>query len=199
VPDAPSLPTFVRSRPLTRAALSVAAKAHGDEVRAADRAPFIVHPLEVASLLATFGFDDCVTAAAVLHDTLEETEITARRLRERFGERVAHLVEVLTENEEIAPEPERKDSLRRQVAEAEREAAAIFAADKISKVREMRMRLSHQPDFVESEGALKLDHYWQSLAMLESKLPGHALVGQLRFELEAVLAFPPSRARVPSL
>jgi (p)ppGpp synthase/HD superfamily hydrolase len=185
------LPSFVNARPITRRALEFAAGAHGEERREGDRAPFIVHPLEVASLLHAFGFDDCVTAAAVLHDTLEETEVSDSELEERFGPRVAELVRVLTENEEIADWPERKGALREQVAKAEFEAAAIFAADKVSKVRELRMRLSHEPDFTEREGGLKLDHYEESLAMLEDKLEGHALVGQLRFELEAIRAFPP--------
>jgi (p)ppGpp synthase/HD superfamily hydrolase len=192
--DEPTLPTFVHGRPLTQAALAFAARAHGDEQREADRAPFILHPLEVASLLDGFGFDDCVTAAAVLHDTLEDTEATGHEIEERFGPRVAQLVRAQTEYPQIAGAPERKGALRRQVARSELEAAAIFAADKVSKVRELRIRLSHDPDFTQREGGWKLDHYWKSLEMLEQTIGNHPLVGQLRFELEAVRAFPPGGA-----
>jgi hypothetical protein len=70
------VPTFVRRRPLTFAALRFALRAHGDDWREADGAPFILHPLEVASLLHSFDCSDEVTAAAVLHDTLETTNTT---------------------------------------------------------------------------------------------------------------------------
>jgi hypothetical protein len=101
----------------------------------------------------------------------------------------------LTEDDRIRDHGQRKSALRGQVADCDREVAAIFAADKLSKVRELRIRLHSQPTFAaEPEGKHKLEHYWRSLAMLELTLGGHPLVDQLRFELEAIRDLPPRRA-----
>jgi (p)ppGpp synthase/HD superfamily hydrolase len=186
------LPTFLRSRPLTTAALEYASEFHAGQERESDRAPFILHPLEVASILESYGFEDSVTAAAVLHDTLESTDATSGGIEERFGARVAGVVQALTEQELDAPETIRKTTLREQVARADTEAAAIFAADKVSKTRELRIRLSRDPSFGRDPMAgVRLEHYWKSLEMLEGVLGDHPLVGQLRFELEAMRALPP--------
>lgn len=189
------LPTFARDRPLTRAALAFAARAHRDDHREADGAPFILHPLEVASLLSSCECSDEVTAAGILHDTLEDTAATGEQIRARFGSRVAELVRCLTEDVAIDDRRHRKSALRRQVAGCRREAALIYAADKLSKARELRIRLLAEPAFTAaSEGRAKLDHYWQSLTMLEDTLDGHPLVSQLRFELEAIRDLPPRNA-----
>ena len=186
------LPTFVEGRPLTFAALSFAARAHDGDTRDGDGAPFILHPLEVASLLSSCDCRDEVTAAAILHDTLEDTEATADELRTQFGSDVTRLVRCLTENDRIADEYERKSALRDQVEDAAGEAAKIYAADKLSKVRELRIRLHAEPGFAaQAVGRRKLDHYWRSLAMLERTIGGDPLVRQLRFELEAIRDLPP--------
>ena len=190
------MPTFVRDRPLTRAALAFAARAHGADMRDADGAPFILHPLEVAALLSSCGCRDEVTAAAMLHDTLEDTTATGQEIEAEFGGEVAHLVRCLTEDDSIDDHSERKSALRGQIARCDCDVAAIYAADKLSKIRELRIRLHAEPAFVANpEGRSKLDHYWRSLAMLEQALGGHPLVNQLRFELEAIRDLPPRTTR----
>ena len=189
------VPTFLRDRPVTRAAFALAARAHGDERRDADGAPFILHPLEVAALLSSCRCRDEVTAAAMLHDTLEDTAATGEQIVAEFGSDVAHLVRCLTEDGSIGDHRERKSALRGQVAHGSCEAATIYAADKLSKIRELRIRLHAEPAFaVQPEGRSKLDHYWHSLTMLEQTLGGHPLVNQLRFELEAIRDLPPRTA-----
>lgn len=177
---------------MTLAALMFALQAHDGDTRDGDGAPFILHPLEVASLLSSCDCRDEVTAAAILHDTLEDTEATPEQLCARFGSDVARLVRSLTENGRIGDESERKSALRRQVEAAEADVARIYAADKLSKVRELRIRLHGDPEFgTQTAGRRKLDHYWRSLAMLERTIGGEPLVRQLRFELEAIRDLPP--------
>ena len=161
-------------------------------MREADEAPFILHPLEVAWLLASNGYDDEVTAAAILHDVLEDTGAVREDIEDRFGAPVAALVVVLTEDEDIEEHDSRKAELRRSVGQAREEAAAVFAADKVSKVRELRVRLSRDPGFVgEPEARAKLGHYRRSLEMLRGRLGEHALVAELAFELEMLDSLPP--------
>src|SRR3954463_8418840 len=109
---------FVERSPLTRAALDFAAREHAGQTRDIDSIPFVTHPVEVACLLHEAGYSDEVVAAGVLHDVLEDTEVTRGELEERFGPRVAELVAAVSEDPSIEDPAERKAALRAQVAAA---------------------------------------------------------------------------------
>jgi (p)ppGpp synthase/HD superfamily hydrolase len=181
-------PAFARRLPLTRAALAFADERHAGQRREADDAPFVTHPIEVASLLNDAGYPDHVIAAGALHDVIEDTDTEPREISDRFGSKVALLVTAVTDNPSIEDKAERKAALRSQVARAGEEAVAVFAADKISKARELRLRGSRER--FDSDTRAKIEHYEASLEMLEELMPGHAFVDQLRTELEAVRALP---------
>jgi hypothetical protein len=88
----------------------------------------------------------------------------------------------------------REARLRDEVSRADADAAAVFAADKVAKARELRMSLARDPGRLDAE---KLDHYWASLGVLEHRLGHHPLVRQLRFELEALALLPPEPLCAP--
>lgn len=190
--DGSVLPTFMRDLPLARAALEYARDLHGDQRRDSDRAPFILHPLEVAAMLSNTGHAEPVVTAGVLHDTVEDAGADIGEIRARFGDDVASLVDALTEDGSIDAYEERKAGLRRQIAEAGRDASSVYAADKVAKVRELRAQAAAQAEIL-GEDAIrrKVEHYHRSLETLESIDPEHPLVRQLRFELEALHALPP--------
>lgn len=195
----PPWPSFLQQRPLTCAAFECAVVAHEGQRREADNVAYVLHPLEVAAMLDVHGFDDRVTAAAVLHDTLEDTKLSPAELEERFGAHVAGLVRGLTEDDRVEGEPERKAALREQVFRLDGEVGAVFAADKLSKVRELRIRLSSRlANAADDEVRSKLDHYQQSLRVLEASMAGDSLVRHLRFELEALYAQPPHGQHFPA-
>jgi (p)ppGpp synthase/HD superfamily hydrolase len=185
-------PSFVDDLPLTRAALDFAADRHEGQLRGADRAPFILHPLEVAHLLHGRGCADHVVAAGVLHDVIEDAEVAGDELEQRFGPDVARLVAAVSEPSAEGSFRERKARLREAIARAEPDAALIFAADKVAKCRELRMQLA-QPGDHDAFPEDRIAHYWASLAVLEESLGAHPLVRQLRFELEALELLPPQR------
>ena len=163
---------------------------HHAQRRESDAAPFILHPLEVAVLLHNRGFEDEVVAAGLLHDVVEDTDTTPEELRERFGDRVAELVAALSDDASIDDYDERKAALREQVARAGRDAQAIYAADKVGKARELRVKCMQDPAALPKDRRLR--HYEASLAMLERASPDLPLVRQLRFELWALRHLPPS-------
>ena len=70
-------------------------KAHGNQTRASGQ-PYLVHPLEVANILADMRLDDATIAAGLLHDTLEDTLSTSEEIRRLFGDDVAELTEGVT-------------------------------------------------------------------------------------------------------
>jgi (p)ppGpp synthase/HD superfamily hydrolase len=182
---------FIQRSPLTRAALAFAEGRHSGQTRDMADIPFVTHPLEVSCLLHEAGYSDEVVAAGVLHDVLENTDAERAELDVRFGPAVTWLVTAVSDDPRIEDRAERKAALRRQVAEAGDRAAAIFAADKISKVRELRARVG-RGGLVKADRA-KFDHYEQSLAMLAELIPGHDLVDQLGVELQALSTLPLSR------
>lgn len=187
---------------MTRAAIEYGERGHAGQVRSFAGDAFIVHPLEVGLLLYDAGARDYVIAAGVLHDAIEKASADEAELRRRFGARIAWLVAVVSEDEAIPGYAQRKAALRRQVAGAGPDALMIFAADKVSKVRELRLTLARLARRREQPAqsllrARRIAHYRRCLGMLEEQLSKSTLVGQLRTELarlEAVLAGVSDRA-----
>ena len=173
--------------PETRAALEYAERRHAGQ-RRGDGTAFVEHPIEVGWLLYRTGARDHVIAAGVLHDVLEKTAVDVRELEARFGPAIAELVSAASEDERIGGFRRRKASLRQQVAAAGREALTVFAADKVSQVRELRAALataSRDRERVD-ESLLpprRLAHLRHCLGMLEERLGGDPLVELLRTEL----------------
>lgn len=185
-------PPFIAGLRLTCAAYGYAQELHAGQRRDSDEALFILHPLEVAVLLLNCHFDDEVVAAGLLHDAVEDTDATPADLEQRFGARVAGLVAALTDDPALDEFAERKAALRAQVANAGRDAQAVYAADKVAKSRELRAQLAREPRRLDDADVVRrLEHYEASLAMLEREAPDLALVRQLRFELWALRHLPP--------
>ena len=185
-------PPFAAARPGVRAAVAWAAELHASQRRDVDEAPYILHPLEVAALLSGRGFDDEVVEAGVLHDVVEDTQATIEDVRRRFGSRVATIVAAVTEDAAIIDFTQRKSALRRQMAVAGTDAHAVYAADKIAKVRELRAQAAIDPSSPASDAfTSRLDHYEHSLETLHEVAPGLPIVEQLAFELWALRTLPP--------
>jgi (p)ppGpp synthase/HD superfamily hydrolase len=175
---------------LVREALETARSAHAGQIRngSSDGMPFIEHPITVGERLAQHRYDDEVLAAALLHDVVEKSEIGADEIRERFGERVAGIVEALTENESIADYEDRKEEHRRRVAGADPAALAIFAADKLVNVAMLRETFALiGEEGVSEELKVPLDlkvYVWESdLEMLFDQAPEMALTDEFADEM----------------
>jgi HD domain len=180
----PRLPAYVEGLPVTEAALAYAEQLHEGQRRPVDGAPFILHPLEVASLLYYGGASDAVVAAGVLHDVIEDTAAVASDLQRRFGRRVTDLVVAVSEDDRIAEFDARKAALRSQVAASGHDALLLFAADKISNVRALRLALVRSGDGDLTVGlGEKIRHYRRSVEMLEGLEPDAPLVHRLHTEL----------------
>jgi (p)ppGpp synthase/HD superfamily hydrolase len=120
---------------LITSARTAAARWHdGQRRKGADRAPYIIHPTEVAALVAEAGADDVTIAAALLHDVVEDTLGTEEDIRAAFGPEVAKIVMELTDDKRL-PAAERKH-LQLETTRAKSYAARLIKiADKTSNVR----------------------------------------------------------------
>jgi guanosine-3',5'-bis(diphosphate) 3'-pyrophosphohydrolase len=144
--------------PLIEAALATATEAHAGQIRnGAGGIPYIEHPVAVAELLAEHGWAEEVLAAALLHDVIEDSELTLDDLGERFGEPVTGLVGALSDNETIPDWRERKTEHRGRVEGAGPEALAIYGADKLTNARALRGAWEKEGEAVADELKVPLD------------------------------------------
>ena len=117
-------------------ALRFAASKHRDQRRkGSHKAPYINHPIEVAALLATYGgiTDVAVLQAAILHDTIEDTDTTEEELEREFGPDVTALVLEMTDDMSM-PSVERKRHQAMRASGLSARAKCIKLADKIANV-----------------------------------------------------------------
>jgi GTP diphosphokinase / guanosine-3',5'-bis(diphosphate) 3'-diphosphatase len=85
---------------LVKKAYDFSQKHHSGQSRASGE-PYLVHPLEVANVLADMKMDTVAIAAGLLHDSVEDTSVTTVEIRQEFGEQVAHIVEGVTKISKI--------------------------------------------------------------------------------------------------
>jgi (p)ppGpp synthase/HD superfamily hydrolase len=126
------------------AAFVFACNAHRSETRKGTNIPYLVHPMDVASLLIKSGASEDVVVAGFLHDVVEDTDIPLSTIREKFGENVAKLVEGASEPEDLKKDPDKKGTwrMRKQhtiefIAVASRQMRMISCADKVANLNDM--------------------------------------------------------------
>ena len=143
------------NKPLNTAVLDraivFAVKAHSGTERRGKGYPYIVHPLEAVEIVATMTNDQELLAAAALHDTVEDTDVTVEQIREEFGDRVADLVasESDTFEEGVSEEDSwhaRKQAAIDRLVKASREAKMVALGDKLSNMRAIARDYAVQGD-----------------------------------------------------
>ena len=121
-------------------AIVFAVKAHHNTERRGKGFPYIVHPMEAVEIVATITSDQELLAAAALHDTVEDTEVTIEQLRAEFGDRVADLVYAESDRftEGVSEEDswhDRKQAAIDRLASASHDAKVVAMGDKLSNMR----------------------------------------------------------------
>src|SRR2546423_7043111 len=102
---------------LVKKAYEFSQKHHEGQSRASGE-PYLVHPLEVALVLAEMKMDPVAVAAGLLHDSVEDTSVTIVDIRKEFGEQVAHIVEGVTKISKIdfaTREEQQAENLRKMM------------------------------------------------------------------------------------
>ena len=117
-------------------AVDFAARKHRNQRRKDDNAsPYINHPVSVSLLIADIGRvkDPEILAAAILHDTLEDTDTTPEELEQSFGRRIRKIVEEVTDDKSL-PKAQRKRCQVEHASHLSPDAVLVKLADKISNV-----------------------------------------------------------------
>jgi GTP diphosphokinase / guanosine-3',5'-bis(diphosphate) 3'-diphosphatase len=124
---------------LIERAFGVARDAHADQVRRSGE-PYIAHPLGVATILADLGLDDVTIAAALLHDAVEDTVLTAADLEEQFGTDVAAIVDGVTKLDRLqfdSKEAQQAATLRKMLVAMAKDIRVLLIklADRLHNMR----------------------------------------------------------------
>ena len=158
-------------------ALIFATKAHAGKYRKGTDRPYIIHPIEVMSIVMHFTDDEDVLTAAVLHDTVEDTAVTIQRVEKEFGSRVAELVASVTEDKKRKLPPEatwraRKWEMLFRMKKAERDVKIIWFADCLSNMRDIKMDYDRIGDdlwerFNQKDKELQSWYYRETVKLLD--------------------------------
>ena len=145
-------------------ALEFAAKAHEGQKRKSGE-PYIFHPIEVAKILVAYDCDTDSIIAALLHDTVEDTEVTLDQVKKLFGQEVASLVDGLTKLGKIyfsSQEEQQIENLRKMLLAMAKDIRVILIklADRLHNMR----TLDGQPDKRRREIALETIEVYAPLA-----------------------------------
>src|SRR3954466_8796353 len=162
---------------LIRKAYEFSQKHHAGQSRASGQ-PYLVHPLEVALVLAEMKMDPVAIAAGLLHDSVEDTSVTIEDIQREFGEQVAHIVEGVTKISKIdfaSTEERQAENVRKMVLAMVDDIRVVMIklADRLHNMR----TLEHLP----RERQEKIAHETQDIyAPIAHRLG----MGKIRGELE---------------
>ena len=132
-------------------AIVFAVRAHAGTERRGKGFPYIVHPMEAVEIVATMTSDQELLAAAVLHDTVEDTDTTVEQIRTEFGDRIASLVasesDIVVDgvNEEDSWHARKQAAIDR-LARASHDAKVVALGDKLSNMRAIARDYAQQGD-----------------------------------------------------
>ncbi|MCA1736798.1 MAG: bifunctional (p)ppGpp synthetase/guanosine-3',5'-bis(diphosphate) 3'-pyrophosphohydrolase [Actinobacteria bacterium] len=158
-------------------AYRVAERAHRGQIRKSGD-PFITHPVAVTEILAEYGLDRPTLAAALLHDTVEDTDITLAQIESQFGSEIALLIDGVTKLDRIqytTPQEAQAATIRKMVV--------AMAQD----VRVLLMKLADRLHNIRTVSALRLEKQQRvALETLDVYVPlAHRLgVQEIKHELE---------------
>ena len=159
-------------------AVKFATEAHSGTERRGKGYPYIIHPMEAASIVSTITNDPEMLAAAILHDTVEDTDVTFEQIREQFGDRVAMLVQ-----HETAPLSddltwrEKKEAQIEKLVFAPYDCKVVALGDKLSNMRGIAWDYRKMGDavwnlFHAPNGKPDVEWYYRSLAVALAELSG---------------------------
>ncbi len=152
--------------------IEFATKAHSGDFWKNTRLPYIIHPLGVAKILIESGCSEEVVLAGLLHDTVEDTEVTLGQIENEFGKEVARLVEGASEPDKSDTWEDRKKHTIDYLKDAPMNVVQVTFADKLDNMRAIRSdyeKIGNKVFRRFNEPKNKQRWYFESLAQVFSK------------------------------
>jgi myo-inositol-1(or 4)-monophosphatase len=156
-------------------AIVFALRAHAGTERRGKGFPYIVHPLEAVTIVATMTSDQELLAAVALHDTVEDTDVTIDQIRAEFGDRIASLVAADSDIpvQDMNAEDSwyvRKQAAIDRIAASSHDAKIVAMGDKLSNMRAIARDYAMQGDALWNLFRVKnrKDHEWHYRGLAEA-------------------------------
>ena len=170
-------------------AIIFAVRAHAGTERRGKGFPYIVHPMEAVEIVATMTPDQELLAAAALHDTVEDTDVTIEQISTEFGERVASFVAVESDEphqrrDSVENWRARKQAAIDRIARASRDAKIVALGDKLSNMRAIARDYAQQGDALWDLFHAKdpKDHEWHYRELADALSELHDTFAYKEFE-----------------
>ena len=179
-------------------AICFATEKHSGMKRKNENTPYILHPIEVASIAGTMTDNEEVLSAAVLHDTVEDTDTTLEELESHFGKRVALLVAFETEDklEYMPPNKSwrirKEESLKKLESTSDLDVKILWLSDKLSNMRSFYRAWCVNGDYLwqhfnQKDPAIQA-WYYHSIDKLLCELNNHQAYKEFHNLVETVFA-----------
>jgi len=164
----------MKSETLVFRAIDLAVKAHAGQYRKGTKIPYIIHPLNVAKIMIESECEETLVVAGLLHDTVEDTDVTLDDIQQAFGEEIARLVAAVSESDKSDTWENRKRQTIEHLKTAPMEVLLIECADKLDNIRAIREDHARVGESVWSRFARPKESqlwYYESLAaILDSRM-----------------------------
>ncbi len=168
-------------------AIRFSAEAHKNQLRKVSGLSYIIHPLAVALILSYVTDDEDILIAGILHDTVEDTDLTINEIRTEFGENVARMVNDVTEQDRSLPWAERKQIALDHIKKMQHDSQLVKTADVLQNLSDHiydHQKLGDQ--LFNKFGAPKekqLERYQKIIDELENVWSGNPLLPVLKERL----------------
>lgn len=172
---------------LIEMALYVAAQAHEGQYRKNTKIPYIAHPAAVGFILQKAGYNDELIAAGILHDTVEDTELTLEDIEQNFGAHVAEIVAGCSEHDKSLSWEERKEHTIEYLKTATEEIRVVACADKLHNVRSIFQDVERDGEMVWTRfkrGREQQAWYYRNVIRSLGALSTFPLLEELQAEVE---------------
>ncbi len=180
---------------LINEAIIFATKAHSGTVRKGTNIPYVTHPLEALCIASRLTDDQEILSAAALHDVVEDTPFTTNDIEQRFGARVARLVESESEDKmEHLPEADtwqlRKQATLDALEQSTEEEQILVLADKLSNIRCIYHDWKQIGELIwqrfNQKSKEKQEWYYRGIATRLTKIPPHPLLDEFNDLIDIV-------------
>lgn len=180
--------------PIIQEAIIFASKVHKHQKRKGKDQPYISHPMAVGLILARVTDDPNVIAAGILHDTIEDASpygsITKEIIEDIFGEKVAEMVNDVTEQDKSLPWAVRKQQAVEHISQMGRDSLMVKSADVLHNLRDQIADYEVEGEEMfkkfNAPKSAQLQRYEKLLTALKTEWQENPLIADLETALEEV-------------
>lgn len=175
-------------------ALQIASAAHENQYRKRTKIPYITHPAAVGMILLKAGYSEEIIAGGILHDTVEDTEVSLEEIKRIFGSKIAEIVEGCSEPDKSLSWEERKEHTIHFLKTAPEEVRVVACADKLHNVKSIIRDYEMNGETVWTRfkrGRDQQEWYYRNIIKSLGALSSFELLDQLKEEVDKLFTLAP--------